>query len=106
MILQHPIQPPCLVGISLHAILDALWGIAHKVVGLALHGTQSSVLKEDPVVYLVVLACACRVGDLVLGLVILLDEVLEDTTGLEDADGLTIAEGVCDGRNAAIGVDF
>jgi hypothetical protein len=41
----------------------------------------------------------------VLG-VILLRKILQDASGFEQVDGLAIREGVCQSRNAAIGIDF
>ena len=39
-------------------------------------------------------------------LVVTVDEVLEDGSGLEDANGLAIGPCVSEGGNAAVGVDF
>jgi hypothetical protein len=44
------------------------------------------------------------IADLVLG-IILLCEVLHDAAGFEEVDRLAIAEGVGQGRDAAVGVD-
>lgn len=41
-----------------------------------------------------------------MGGVILLDEVLEDAAGFEEADFLAVWEGVCYSGDAAVGVDF
>lgn len=42
-----------------------------------------------------------------LDIVVLLDEVLQNTPGLEEADLLPVAgEGICQGGDAAVGVDF
>lgn len=38
--------------------------------------------------------------------IVLLDEVLHYTPRLEEADQLAVIEGVCQSRNAAVGVDF
>lgn len=48
---------------------------------------------------------AMRVGDLVI-LVVLFGEILKDAAGLEEAYLLSVAEGICDGWNASIGVDL
>lgn len=91
---------------------------------LPLHGAQAAHLPHDlrrlavcerkreggwagtyPVVHLPVLARAARVRHLVLG-VVAVDQVLQDGSALEDADGLAVREGVGNGRDAAVGVDL
>lgn len=59
------------------------------MVRLALHGPHAGVHEVEPVVGLVVLAGTLRVGDFVGG-VVLLDEVLQDAAGLEEADFLAV----------------
>lgn len=39
-------------------------------------------------------------------LVVAVDEVLQDGARLKDANGLAVGPGVCDGGDAAVGVDF
>jgi hypothetical protein len=74
------------------------------MVRLSLHRPQARILEKKPIVHLVFLARATRVGDLVVR-VILINEVLEDRTGFEEVDGLAIGEGVGQSGNAAIRVN-
>jgi len=104
MRVQHGIQAPRLILIAINPVLDLLRRIAREVVALALHGPHAGVLEEEPVVDLVGLAGAAGVRDLVLG-VVLLDEVLLDGAGFEEVDGLPVAEGVGQCWDAAVGVD-
>lgn len=67
--------------------------IAREMICLALHRSHAGILVEQPVVDCVGLGCALRVGDLVV-LVVLLDEVLQNTAGFEEVDGLVV-ESVC-----------
>ena len=71
---------------------------------LPLHRPHTSVLEKDPRVHFIELAGAPRVGEFVRG-VILVDEVLQDGAGFEKVDGGTVGEGVCDSRDASVGVD-
>lgn len=71
---------------------------------LTLHGPNSGVLVEQPVVRLIVLARSLRVRDLVLG-VVALNKVLHDAARFEQVDGFAIGKLVGQSRNAAIGVD-
>lgn len=98
-------QPSSLIHVPLHPILDLLRRIAHEMVRLALHRPDSGVLKEEPVVSLVVFLRAADVADLVV-FVVLVDQVLSDTAGLEHGDGPAAVEGVGNGGDAAIGVDL
>ena len=75
------------------------------MVRLALHRSYAGILVEEPIVDFVGFAGAARVRDLVVRIV-LLGEVLEDGAGFEDADLLAVGEGVGDGGDAAVGVDF
>ncbi len=105
MLVEHAVQPPCLVDIAIHAVLNPLRGVAHKVIGLALHRAQAGVLEEEPVGHLVVFTRARGKADTVVT-VVLLDQILEDAAGLEDADRLAVGEGVGDGRDAPVRVDL
>ena len=105
VLVQHAVQTTGLVDITVDAVLDALGRIAGEVVGLALHGTNTGILEVQPAVHLVILTRTSRVGDLVV-LVVLFHQVGENAAGLEDADLLAISEGVGDGGDPAIGVDF
>ncbi len=105
VLVQHAVQPSRLVDVPLHAIFDFLRRVADEMVCLALHGAQTRVLPEQPVVHLVVLARTFRVADFMVR-VVLVGQVCEDAAGLEQADLLAIREGVCQGRDAAVGVDF
>lgn len=75
------------------------------MVRLALHGTDARVQEEEPVVDFIGLARAGRVADFVVEAVVLLDEVLHDGAGFEEADGAAVGEGVGEGGYAAVGVD-
>jgi hypothetical protein len=66
------------------------------MVGLTLHGAQSGILEEDPVVHFVLFSGALRVGDFVV-FVVLLGEVLEDAARFEEIYSLPIGENICDG---------
>lgn len=90
---QDAVEAARLVLVSLHAVVDSLRGVAVEVVGLALHGAHAGVEKEEPVVDFVGLAGAFGVGDVVVR-VVLLDEVLHDGAGFEEADGAAVGEGV------------
>lgn len=105
VLVQDAVEAPRLVDVAVDAVLDALGRVAVEVVRLALHGPHARVLEEQPVGHLVVLARASRVGDLVV-LVVLVDQVLEDASGLEDADLLAVGERVRDRGDASVGVDF
>ena len=74
-------------------------------VRLTLHWTYTSVLEEQPIIHLLCLARAARVRDLVIR-VILLDKILQDASGFEQTDLLTVREGVRNGRDATIRIDF
>lgn len=107
VLVQHAVQPPGLVDVPLHAVLDLLGRVAHEVVRLALHRPQPRVLEERPVHHLVVLARAPRETDLVLLLVVLVDQVLENAPGLEQPDLLPVGgERVGQGRNAPVRIDL
>ena len=82
MLIEDAVQTARLVHVSIHAVLDALGGVAGEMVRLALHGTDACVLEEEPVVRLVVLAGALGIGDLVVW-VVLLGQVLQDAAGFE-----------------------
>ncbi len=71
---------------------------------LTLHRTHASVLEEQPVVHLIPPTTTLGVRDLVLGIVAF-NQILHDTARLKQIDGLAIGELVCQGWNAAIGVD-
>ena len=71
---------------------------------MTLHRSNASVLVEQPVVGLVVLASPLGVRDFVL-CVVTLNEILHDAARLEQVDGLAIGELVGQSRNAAVGVD-
>jgi hypothetical protein len=59
--------------------------------GLPLHRSYACILKEQPIVHLVELSRAGRVGDLVV-LVILGDEILHYAAGFEQVDRAAIGE--------------
>lgn len=105
MLVQDTIQAPRLILISVDAILDMLRRIPRKVVRLPLHRTHTRIQEEQPVVHLIVLSRALRVRDLVLG-IILVDEVLLDAATLEQADLFPVGEGVGEGGDTAVGVDL
>lgn len=105
VLIKHAIQSACFIDVSGHTILNALRRISCKVVCLALHGANACILEEEPVVHLVVFAGALGERNLVLW-VILVRQVLQDTTRLEQADFLTIGELVGQSGNPAIGVDL
>jgi len=105
MLLQHRVQTARLVLISVDAVFDLLRRVSEEVVGLPLHRAHAPVQEEEPVVDFVAFARPFGVGDLVLG-VVLLDEVLEDGAGLEEADLFAVGEGVGHGWDAAVRVDL
>ena len=122
VLLKHTVETPCLVLVAVDAVLDRLRCVAknpsmavvareansdlpEEVIGLPLHGTDTSVQEEQPVIHLVVLACAWREADLEV-LVISGYDVLHHAARLEEADLLAVIEGVCHGRNATVGVDL
>ena len=105
MLLQHRVQAARLVLISVDAVLDLLRRVSEEMVGLSLHRAHAAVQEEKPVVDFIALAGTLGVGDLVLR-VVLLDEVLQDGTGLEEADLLAVGEGVSHGWDAAVRVDL
>ena len=78
MLVQDAVQAASLVLVTGNAVFDFLGGVAKKVVRLALHGSDASVLEEEPVVHFVALARAGWVADFVVDAVVLLDEVLHD----------------------------
>ncbi len=77
-----------------------------EMISLPLHGPNPSVEEEKPVVDFVRLTAARWIGDLVLDLVVLLDEILHDAARFKKADHLAIGEGVCESGNAAIWIDL
>lgn len=95
MLVEDGVQPASFVGVACFAVGDVFGGVAYEMVRLALHGTDAGVLVEEPVVDLVGFAGPRGVGDAVRGRVVLLNEVLEDTAGFEQADLLPVCEGVC-----------
>lgn len=105
MLIKHAVQPSCFILISIDAVFDLLGGISKEVVRLSLHGSDACVEEVEPVVDLVRFTRALGVADDVI-LVVLLDEVLHDRAGLEEPNGLTICESVCQSRDSTIGVDF
>lgn len=105
MLVQDAIQPSCFVLVSFDAIFDPLDGISEEVVCLSLHGPDARVEEEEPVVDLVRFTRALGVADEVI-FVVSLDEILHDRAGLEEANRLTIREGICQGGDPAIGIDF
>jgi len=105
MLVQHTVQTPRLIDITIDAVLDLLRCVPHKMVGLALHRPQTTVLEEQPVVDLVVLAATLGVADLVV-LVVLLGQVLQHTAALEYPNLLPVAEGVGHCWDATVRVDL
>ena len=71
---QHRVQSAGLVSVALNAIGNLFGRKNLEMVGLALHGTNTSVLEEKPLEGLVVLGGAMRVRDLVV-LVVLVSQV-------------------------------
>ena len=71
---------------------------------MTLHGSQPSILEEQPVVHLVPFTATLGVRNLVLGIVAL-NKVQHDASRLEQVDRLTVGELVSHCRNSAIGVD-
>lgn len=61
VLVQHAVQPPCLIDISLYTIFDPLGSISVEVICLALHGAETSILEKEPIVDLVGFARAARV---------------------------------------------
>lgn len=70
---------------------------------LSLHWAYPGVLKEEPIVHLIVLSCAGSVADLVI-LVVARDQILHDGARLEEIDRLAVGEGVRQGGDASIGI--
>ena len=94
MLVEHAVEAARLVDVAGDAVGDVFGGVAREVVCLPLHGADARVHEVQPVVGFVVFAGALRVGDFVGG-VVLLDEVLQDAAGFEEADLLPVGEGVC-----------
>ncbi len=105
MRVEHAVQAARFVLVARDAVGDFLGGVAEEVVRLALHGADARVEEEEPVVDFVGLARAGRVADFVVDAVVLLDEVLHDGAGFEEADRAAVGEGVGEGGDAAVGVD-
>ena len=105
MLLEHAVEASCFVDVALHPVLDLLRRIAHEVVRLPLHRADAAVLEEEPVVDFVVLLRAARVAEFALR-VVFFGQVLKDGARFEEADGAAAVEGVGQGGDAAIGVDF
>lgn len=106
MLVQHAIQPASLILIPRDAVRDLLGRVAMEMVGLSLHGSDAGIEEEKPVVDFIRLATTGWIGDLVLGLVVLLDEILHDAAGFEESNAFAVGEGVREGGDAAVGVDF
>ena len=47
MLLDDTIEPSGLICIPLDTVLNPLWGVSHKVIGLPLHGTKAALQKEQ-----------------------------------------------------------
>lgn len=105
MLVKDAVQPPCLVLVSINAIIDLLGGISEEVVCLSLHGSDARVEEEEPIVDLVGLTRALRVTDEMI-FVVLLDEILHDRARFEEPNHLPISEGVCQSRDSTIGINF
>ena len=105
MLVKDAVQPPCLILVSINAVIDLLGGISEEVVCLSLHGSDARVEEEEPVVDLVRLTRALGVANEMI-FVVLLDEILHDRARLEETNNLPISEGVCQSRDSTIGVDF
>ena len=75
-----------------------------EVIRLSLHRPYACIKEEEPIVHLVILAGAAGIADFIMLGVVLVDEVLHDTTGFKEADGMTVGEGVCEGGDAAVRV--
>lgn len=91
-----------LANVALDGVGDLLLGKANKVVRLALHGANASVLPADPRVGACVVVRVNGEGKEVLG-VIAPCQVPEDGVALEDGQVVVVV--VHNGRDAAIGVD-
>lgn len=129
MFVQYPVQPSRLILVSVHTIWYFLRCVAIKVICLTLHsvgsrsirnfdawkvqnnlthlhGSDTAVQKEQPVVDLVAFTAAGRVADLVLFLVVLSHEVLHDRAGFEETDHAAVGIGICEGGYTAIRIDL
>ena len=105
MLVEHAVQAPGLVLVPGDAVRDLLGCVAEEVVRLTLHGPDAGVLEEEPIVYFIALARAGWVADFVVDAVVLLNEILQDRAGFEEADHLAIGKGVGEGGDTAVGVD-
>lgn len=105
MPVEHAVQAPGFVLVPRDAVVYLLGGVAEEVVRLPLHGAESGVQEEKPVVDLVAFARAGRVADFVVHAVVLFDEVLHNRTGFEQPDRLTVGKRVGEGGDAAVGVN-
>lgn len=105
MLVKDAVQPPCLILVSINAIIDLLGGILEEVVCLSLHGSDACVEEEEPTVDLVRLTRALGVADEMI-FVVLLDEILHDRARLEEPNRLPIFERVCQSRDSTIRVNF
>ncbi len=106
MLIQDAIQPPRLILIPRNPIRNLLRRVPMEVISLSLHGPDPSIEEEEPVVDFVSLAATGRIGDLVLVLIVLLDQVLHDAAGFEQADHLAIGKCVCESGNAAVWINL
>jgi len=123
MRIQHSIQPPRLIHITINSIFDPLWSVPAEMVCLALHPisvsisplhhsstkdnsrANPSIQKEQPIVHLIVLPRAPRKTDLII-LIILIHQILLDTAALKQPYSLAITERIRQSWDSPIGVDF
>lgn len=71
---------------------------------MALHGSDSSILEEQPIVHFIPFSGAFGVADVVI-CVVLFHQILHNGTRFEEVDCFTVGEGVGQRWNAAIWVD-
>ena len=75
-----------------------------KPTGLTLHWPYARILKEQPVVHLIVLPCAFGKAHLVLG-IIPINQIVHDAARLKQSDHLTILKSIRQSWNTAVGID-
>lgn len=76
-----------------------------KVIGLALHRTDSCVKEEEPVIDFVGFTGTFGVANEMFG-VVLLDKISHYGTGLKEPNCFTVGKGVGEGRNTTIGIQL
>jgi hypothetical protein len=75
------------------------WSVSRKMICLSLHGTNTRIHEEKPIVHLVELSSTWREADFVI-LVITTDQILHDGTRLKESNLFAIFESISNGWNS------